>query len=67
MQKQRLRDVFICYSSWGEKQNCMALKRGQFLQFARGTGLLSSRKLDSVTVTALFTRVGALQRSILCS
>ncbi|MEW5312612.1 MAG: hypothetical protein WDW38_004235 [Sanguina aurantia] len=56
-QKQRLRDVFIFYSSWGEKQNCMALKRSQFLQLARGTGLLSSQKLDSVSITALFTKM----------
>lgn len=55
-QKQQLREVFIKYCGWGDKQNFMFISRSQFIRFARDMGMCNE-EIDALGLSGLFDKV----------
>jgi hypothetical protein len=56
LQKTNLRNVFIFYCSWAEKNNYLYMSRTQFLRMCRDTGIMGPH-LDAVALNIMFQKV----------
>ncbi|KAG2451344.1 hypothetical protein HYH02_003948 [Chlamydomonas schloesseri] len=54
--KQQLREVFIKYCGWGDKQNFMFISRSQFIRFARDMGMCNE-EIDALGLSGLFDKI----------
>jgi hypothetical protein len=55
-QKQQLREVFIKYCAWGDKQNFMFISRAQFIRFVRDMNMCNE-DIDALGLSGLFDKV----------
>ncbi|GIL47509.1 hypothetical protein Vafri_4310 [Volvox africanus] len=54
--KQHLREVFIRYCGWGDKQNFMFISRAQFIRFVRDMGMCNE-EIDALGLSGLFDKI----------
>ncbi|EFJ51076.1 hypothetical protein VOLCADRAFT_103712 [Volvox carteri f. nagariensis] len=54
--KQQLREVFIRYCGWGDKQNFMFISRAQFIRFVRDMGMCND-EIDALGLSGLFDKI----------
>ncbi|GFR43587.1 hypothetical protein Agub_g4684 [Astrephomene gubernaculifera] len=54
--KQQLREVFIRYCGWGDKQNFMFISRSQFIRFVRDMGMWND-EIDALGLSGLFDKI----------